>query len=75
MDDSTDLHEAVNQSVSTINGRDSEFAWGAKKIGEIIDRTPRQTHHMLSKGLIKSAQKRGGLWVANRAALRREYGG
>jgi hypothetical protein len=51
-----------------------DFLWGAKEIGKPIQRTPRQTHHMLERGLIKSARKVGGLWCANRAALLREFG-
>ena len=76
MDDSTDSERAVNQSDSaiTIKHKDSEWAWSAGEIGATIDRTPRQVHHMLSKGLIKSAQKRGGIWVAHRPSLRREFG-
>ncbi len=52
-----------------------EFAWGSAEIGEVIGRTPRQTHHLLSRGQILCAKKKGGRWVANRAALRREFGG
>jgi len=48
--------------------------WGAAAIGGIINRNPRQTHHLLSSGLIKSARRIGGRWVANAAALRREFG-
>jgi hypothetical protein len=51
-----------------------DFLWGAEEIGKPIRRTKRQTHHMLDRGLIKSARKVGGLWVANRAALLREFG-
>ena len=51
-----------------------EFAWGTDEIANIIERTPRQTYHMLSKGEIKSAQKKGGKWVAHRTALRSEFG-
>jgi hypothetical protein len=48
--------------------------WGAAEIGRIINRNPRQTHHLLSSGHIKSARMVGGRWVANIAALRREFG-
>jgi hypothetical protein len=53
----------------------SEFLWGADQIGRAVGINPRQAHHLLAKGEIKSAQKKGGRWVANRAALRREFGG
>jgi hypothetical protein len=48
--------------------------WGAAAIGQIINRNPRQTHHLLASGNIKSARRIGGRWVANSAALRREFG-
>jgi hypothetical protein len=51
-----------------------EILWGASAIGKQIHRNKRQTHHLLERGLIKSARKVGGLWCANRAALRREFG-
>jgi hypothetical protein len=49
--------------------------WGAAAIGEEINRTERQTHHLLSTGQIKCAQKKGGRWCATPSALRREFGG
>jgi hypothetical protein len=49
--------------------------WGAAEIGRVINRNPRQTHHLLTSGHIKSARRVGGRWVANVAALRREFGG
>jgi hypothetical protein len=48
---------------------------GAVAIGEVINRSPRQTHHLLTSGHIKSARRIGARWVANVAALRREFGG
>jgi hypothetical protein len=49
--------------------------WGATAIGREINRTERQVHHLLAKGLIKSARRIGGRWCASPAALRREFGG
>jgi len=59
-----------------LKGEDSnnDFVWGAEEIGEVINRTPRQTHYLLSQNQIKSAKKVGGRWVASRGALRREMG-
>ena len=57
---------------------DSSFhplAWGVEEIGKVIGRTARQTHHILTRGQIKSARKVGGKWVANRDALLRELSG
>lgn len=51
------------------------FAWGAAGIGKYIDRNPRDTHHLLIKGEIKCAQKKGGRWVAAIPELLREFGG
>jgi hypothetical protein len=48
--------------------------WGAAAIGREINRNPRQAHHLLSRGLIKSARRVGNRWVANAGALRREFG-
>jgi hypothetical protein len=52
-----------------------ELVWGAENIGKEINRTARQTHHLLASGAIKSARRAGGLWCADRGALRREFGG
>ena len=70
MSDSANLYESVNDSKPA----DNNFAWGADGIGNVIDRNPRQTHHLLASGEIKSAKKVGGRWVANISALLREFG-
>jgi hypothetical protein len=70
----------TSEQTADVNGDDHgsvdkpKLAWGAKQIGDEIERTPRQVHHLLSRGLIKSARLVGGRWVANRTALRREFG-
>ncbi len=53
---------------------ESDFAWGAEEIGAVIGRTTRQTHHLLTRGAIKSAKKVGGRWMVSRSALLREFG-
>jgi hypothetical protein len=65
------MHTAVSEK--PVEG-DAEFAWEAKGIGKVIDRSPRQAIHMLAKGEIKCARKKGGRYVANVAALRKEFG-
>ena len=40
------------------------LAWGVDEIAKVIGRSARQTHHILSRGQIKSARKVGGKWVA-----------
>jgi hypothetical protein len=54
--------------------RQGRQLWTAEEIGEVIRRSPRQTHHLLQRGAIKSAKKFGGRWTASEVALRREFG-
>ncbi|TGS89482.1 DNA-binding protein [Mesorhizobium sp. M3A.F.Ca.ET.174.01.1.1] len=42
--------------------------WGAKAIGQEINRSERQTYHMLEQGLLP-AKKVGDQWVADANAL------
>jgi hypothetical protein len=49
--------------------------WGAAEIGKEINRTPRQTYHLLAKGLIRCAQQRGNLYSCDRDALLAEFRG
>jgi hypothetical protein len=62
---------SVNTEESISKG---EYSWGAKAIGRAIERSPRQTYHMLRRGLIKSAKQVGKNYVAHTATLRREFG-
>ena len=66
-----DSNRSVNDQVDDLN---SGFYWGAETIGAVIERNPRQKHHLLTRGEIKSAKKVGGRWVVSRAALLRELG-
>ena len=52
-----------------------ELAWGAGAISRIINRTERQTFHLLKTGAIKSVKKVGGRYAGYPSALRREFGG
>ena len=72
MSDFANLIDRVNDSKSA--AVENAFAWGSDEIGQVIGRNPRQTHHLLTKGEIKSAKKVGGCWVANIQALLREFG-
>ncbi len=74
MSDNANLIDPVNVDGSKPHSGESPFAWGSDKIGHVIGRNPRQTHHLLTKGEIKSAKKVGGRWVANIQALLREFG-
>jgi hypothetical protein len=58
-DDSTRLVNGTTEAAC------DDFLWGAEAIGKPINRNKRQTHHLLTRGEIKSA---------SRAALLRELG-
>lgn len=45
-----------------------DLIWGAEGIAKFINRTPKQTFHMLSAGLIPAKQV-GGRWVVDRRDL------
>jgi len=45
-----------------------DLVWEVDEIARLIGRTPRQTFHMLNKGLLP-ARKVGGRWVAERGKL------
>jgi len=53
---------------------ENEILWGAEQIGAAICRNKRQAFYLLEKGLIKSARKIGSQYVADRKALRAEFG-
>ena len=48
-----------HESNRSVNGQpddlNSGFYWGAETIGAVIERNPRQKHHLLTRGEIKSA--------------------
>ena len=48
--------------------------WGAAAIGRLINKNQRQTHHLLARGLIRSARRVGHQWTEIPSALRREFG-
>ena len=58
MSDSANLNDPVNDFRPA--PVENAFAWGSDEIGHVIGRNPRQTHHLLTKGEIKSAKKVGG---------------
>jgi len=61
-------HEQVRE-----HNDDLGIVWGAEAIGRVINQTPRQTHYMLSCGLIKAARQCGGKWYADKAGLRAQF--
>jgi hypothetical protein len=68
----------IPNSEALVNGNHSAEldrpVWGAAAIGRLINKNPRQTHHLLARGLIKSARQVGHQWTATPSALRREFG-
>jgi hypothetical protein len=50
------------------------LVWGAQGIGKIINRTERQTYHLLGKGLIRAARKVGEQWTADESGLEEQFG-
>jgi hypothetical protein len=61
-------HEQVRE-----HDDDLGIVWGAEAIGRVINQTQRQTHYMLSRGLIKAARQCGGKWYADKAGLRAQF--
>ena len=70
----SDVAEQVEQVKLKESLLHNEFVWGTEAIAKIIGRSPRQTYHLLAGGKLKTPKKVGGIWCANRAALRRELG-
>jgi len=67
----------IDEPRQQVNGESKplpRFAWGAGGIAAVIDSTARKTHHLLIKGEIKCARKKGGRWVAAVPDLLREFG-
>lgn len=48
---------------------EDDFVWGAAAIGEVINRSPRETYTLLENRELP-AQKIGKMWVASRRKLR-----
>jgi hypothetical protein len=53
---------------------DTDIMWGAAAIARCINRTERQTYHLLELGEIQCARKKGDRWCASRSALLKEFG-
>jgi hypothetical protein len=70
MSDNPDSEPLVNRDSADLD----KPVWGATAIGREINKNERQTHHLLSRGLIKSARRVGHQWTATPSALRREFG-
>ena len=69
----------TTERAGEVNGGNNDnhndgFVWGTAAIAATIGRTPRQTYHLITIGALKSVQKKGGRYVASRAALLKELG-
>jgi len=53
----------------------SDLIWGIKAIAQEIDRTERQTYHLVATGQLTSVGKKGGRHFALRSKLRKEFAG
>ena len=53
---------------------ESDIVWGAKNIGAIINRSPRQAFYLLENGVIKSARKFGDRYAVSKSSLVKEFG-
>ena len=71
MDAETKLKQAA-QSVDDQTPLAGDLLWGVKGIAVEIDRTERQTYHLLTTGQLP-AQLVGGRWVASRSGLRQRF--
>jgi hypothetical protein len=71
---SVEQHQDLSRQGDNLNNSDRPV-WGAAAIGTEINRTERQTLHLLGRGLIKSARRVGGIYTAIPSVLRREFGG
>jgi hypothetical protein len=47
---------------------------GCKEIAEAVEQSERAIFHMLRRGQIRTAVKKGRCWYANRDTLLREFG-
>jgi len=55
-----------------VEGEADRPVWGVKAISALINRTPRQTYHLLEKGLLP-AKKVGDQWTAIPSRLRHAF--
>ena len=58
----------LNDTNPEATGLAGDLLWEVAPIAHAIGRTPRQTHYLLSKGVLP-AKKVGGRWVSSRKAL------
>jgi hypothetical protein len=60
------------ESVAKTKSNTSRYAWGAREIGEEIDRTPSQVHYLFAKGMLGDAVVKAGhkTLIGDRVKLR-----
>lgn len=62
----------LTESTKLPENRPLDLVWGAAAIGAVINRTPKQTFHLLENNQLP-ARKSGGKWVASRRLLRDHF--
>jgi hypothetical protein len=65
----TSKSESETQDKPRQTPDDSEVIWGARAIGAVINRNPRQTFYLLENKQL-AAKKIGGIWASTRKKLR-----
>ena len=66
------MTEQLNIGRQDHSGLAGDLVWGIKGIAVEIDRTERQTYHMVMTRVLP-VQQIGGRWVASRSGLRRHF--
>jgi hypothetical protein len=59
----------VENSTSNTNEDLDKPIWGVESFAKIINRTPRQTHHLVAKGRIPGVKKVGARFVSTKRKL------
>ena len=54
---------------SNVSADSLDILWTAEQMAPVIRCTPRQVHHMLTRGELPGAQKKGGRWFITRRDL------
>ena len=64
---------STNDTNEVVVNTTARFIWGCPAISKVINRSERATYHLLKSKKIRSAQKKGGQYVANRDELIAEF--
>jgi hypothetical protein len=60
----------MSDDTTFLSENDHDVLWGVPAIARAINRSKRQTYHLLSRGVLRGAAKKtGGRWSASRRKL------